>query len=162
MTTPDIIQQIDALQARYIQSLDKRNMAGWLETFDTADDASYICTSAENVDNDLPLALMMDDCHGRLEDRVTFITKIWAGTFQDYRTRHFIQQISCSPTGNDEYDVVTNFSVLYTPDDTGQSEVLASGEYQDRVKFNGSGPRFLSKKAVTDTTILPRYLVYPL
>jgi salicylate 5-hydroxylase small subunit len=158
----EISSAIGELQNAYIEALDNKDMHGWLATFDESAEASYILTTLDNEQQGLPLGLMLDDCHARLEDRVTFITKIWAGTFQDYRTRHVVQQTSCSMREQDIYEMRSNFSVFYTPTDTGQTNVLACGIYLDTVCILKDGARFISKKAVTDTSILPQYLVYPL
>lgn len=154
--------RIDELQTRYIDALDRKDMPGWLATFCNEPNTSYICTTQENLDRGLPLALMLDDCYARLQDRVTYITQIWAGTFQDYRTRHFIQRVSSELLSDGIIRVRTNFTVIYTPEDTGISEVLSGGIYEDVVRLAGEGARFMSKRAVTDTSVLPRYLVYPL
>lgn len=154
--------KIDELQTRYIHALDSKNIPAWLDTFAVVPEASYICNTQENVDRGLPLALILDDCHARLQDRVTYITKIWAGTFQDYRTRHFTQRVSAEMNADGSVRVSTNFSVLYTPEDSGSTQVLTAGVYEDIVSLKGDRAQFLSKKAITDTSILPRYLVYPL
>ena len=156
----DILARIGELQARYIHALDNKDFHAWANTFSTAEDASYICIAAENEDNNLPIALMYDDCRKRIEDRITFIEKIWVGTFQDYRTRHFIERTSYNCIGNDIFAVETNFSILYTPE-TGHSDVQVVGVYKDEVIVNGSGAKFKTKRAVYDTTVLPRYIVYP-
>ena len=162
MTTAEVSGAIGALQNAYIEALDNKYMDAWLETFDPRDDASYILTTLDNEQQGLPLGLILDDCHARLEDRVTYITEIWAGTFQDYRTRHVVQQIACTAFADDVFEVRSNFLVFYTPTDTGQSNVLACGVYFDRVAITPEGARFIAKKAVTDTSVLPQYLVYPL
>ncbi len=154
--------RIDELQTRYIDALDRKDMPGWLATFTREPKSSYICTTQENLDRGLPLALMLDDCYARLQDRVTCITQIWAGTFQDYRTRHFTQRVGAVVLPDNIVRVRTNFTVIYTPQDTGSSEVLTAGVYDDIVSLAGEGAQFLSKKAVADTSVLPRYLVYPL
>jgi len=158
--SPQIMGLIDDLQARYIHALDNKDFQAWVDTFDTAKDTSYFCISAENEDSGLPIALMYDDCHDRIEDRVTFIETVWAGTFQEYRTRHFIERTRCRALGGDVYAVETNFSILYTPE-TGRTSVQVSGVYKDEIVFNGEGARFKCKRAVYDTTVLPRYIVYP-
>ncbi len=150
------------VQNAYIEALDNKDMPAWLATFDERDDASYILTTRDNEQQGLPLCLMLDDCHARLKDRVTYITKIWAGTFQDYRTRHVVQQVACAAAADNQYDVRSNFSVFYTPSDTGQSSLLACGVYLDRIAITPTGARFVTKKAVTDTSVMPQYLVYPL
>lgn len=154
----DVLNRIDALQIEYIAALDHKDMPGWLASF--GNPGSYICIAAENVDHGLPLALMMDDCHERLEDRVTYVTKVWAGTFEDYQTRHFIQRISASDLGGGVYGVVTNFTVLYTAEQ-GKTDILVAGRYEDEIVLGANGAKFRSKRAVMDTNISPRYIVYP-
>ena len=156
----DVLAQVDELQIRYIIALGSKDMASWLATFSEREDASYICRSAENEAMGLPIALMLDDCRARLVDRTTFVTKIWKGTFQDYRTRHFVQRLSCEQVSEDTFKVRTNFSINYTFDPR-PSSVLATGMYEDVVVKEGDGLRFLSKCAIYDTTVLPQYIVYP-
>jgi anthranilate 1,2-dioxygenase small subunit len=157
-----ILSVMDELQLRYTCSLDRRDMAAWLSTFADIPEASHICTSAESVKAGEALAMMLDDCRSRLEDRVTFITKVWAGTFQDYQTRHVVQRVSVEELGDGRYQVLTNFIVSYTPEETGQTALLASGYYDDTVVVGTEGAWFEAKKAVMDASVLPHYLVYPL
>jgi 3-phenylpropionate/cinnamic acid dioxygenase small subunit len=155
---------IDAVNLKYIEALDRKEMNKWLDVFSDDDMASYICISRENVNRGLPLALMMDDCKARLFDRVTYITKIWAGTFEDYQTRHFVQRVRAEQISDLDFKVWSNFSVLYTPENAGGSGVLATGVYEDEIRLisSHSDGRIFSRRAVLDTTVLPRYLVYPL
>lgn len=156
----DVLARLDGLQNRYISALDGRDMPGWLVTFSERKDASYFCRSAENESMGWPIALMLDDCRARLEDRITFVTKIWKGTFQDYRTRHFTQRLSCEKMADDTYRVRSNFSIEYTFEPNATA-ILAAGVYEDVIVMEGDEPRFLSKRAIYDTTVLPQYVVYP-
>lgn len=156
----DTLANLDDLQNRYIVALDNKDMAGWAATFSERDDASYICRSAENESMGLPIALMMDDCQARIKDRITFVTKIWKGTFQDYRTRHFTQRLSCERESDTMYRVRSNFSIEYTFDPNA-SKILAAGVYEDVIVIEEGQPHFLSKRAIYDTTVLPQYVVYP-
>lgn len=162
MDLADIEAGIDRLQTRYIAALDGKRMQDWYETFSARSDSSYTCTTAENDTAGLPVALMLDDNRARLADRVTFVEKVWAGTFQDYRTRHFIQRLNCEALSDGRYAVQTNFSVMFTPEESGDSRVLVCGMYQDEVVSDAAGLRFLHKRAVMDTIVLPRYIVYPI
>ena len=159
MTNPDVLARIDALLTRYVRALDGRDMSGWLDCFGDKD-ASYICTTRENEDQNLPLALMMDDSCDRLRDRARFITEVWSGTFEDYQTRHFVQRLDCIDKGAGIYAVASNFMVAYTTA-RGRSEMLAAGVYQDEISLAGNDAKFKSKKAILDTVATPRYLVYP-
>lgn len=156
-----MLAAIDELQLRYADALDQRDMNAWLGTFSRKDDATYICTTAESVEGKLPVSMMLDDCRGRLEDRVTFITRIWAGTFQDYRMRHFMQRIRHERDG-DLWRIRTNFRVVCTPIGRDQRTDTVSGVYEDVVDCSGAEPVFLYKRAIADEAVLPRYLVYPI
>lgn len=151
---------IDNLQRRYMEALDRRDMDAWLDCFAQDAAASYFCIAAENVERGLEIALMYDDCRARLMDRVTFITKVWSGTFQPYRMRHFVQRIGVPTLDQGKLSVVSNFSIATTPEGGGSS-LLAVGYYEDSVVLDRGEPRFLRKRAVYDTTVLPRYIVYP-
>jgi len=163
MSNNEIESEIIKLQCAYIKSLDGKNMTEWLKCFSKKDNASYQCISAENLEGNMELSFMLDDSYNRLKDRVIYINEIWKGTFQDYRTRHFFQFLNIAPSniGENFYEILTNFQILYTPDDTQSTEVLVSGIYEDIVDANLPSPTFMHKKAILDTTVLPRYLVYP-
>jgi anthranilate 1,2-dioxygenase small subunit len=148
---------IDALQNEYVLALDDRNWDGWLNSF-TAD-GQYFAVAADDAAAGRPLALMMDDCPERLQDRVSYITRVW--TYEEYQTRHFVQRLKTTRAGDNEYDVVSNFSIFFTSE-AGESSILAVGKYEDRVLVAAEGARFRKKRAVIDSFLLPRYLVYPL
>ena len=153
-----MLARIDALQQRYVRALDTRDMTAWAGCF--SENGSYICIPRENVEQDLPVAHMMDDNLARIHDRVTYIARVWAGTFEDYRTRHFVQRIDCAPCGAGVVAVESNFMVAYTTN-RGRSEILVAGTYEDSIELGPGDARFRAKKAVLDTATTPRYLVYP-
>jgi anthranilate 1,2-dioxygenase small subunit len=154
---------IDALHTAYIAALDKGDMPVWAATF-AADDAKYFCISAENDRRGLPLALMYDDCRGRIDDRVSFVTKVWVGTYQPYRMRHFMQRLNVESAGENRYRVTTSFNIMMTPEG-GATQVLTSGEYRDLIEIQGTGDQcravFRERRAVYDADVLPRYIVFP-
>ncbi len=157
------VSAIDALHTAYLAALDKGDMAGWAATF-AVDEARYFCISAENDRRGLPLALMYDDCRGRIDDRVSFVTKVWVGTYQPYRMRHFTQRLSVSPAGASSYTVTSGFTIMMTPEG-GSTQVLTSGEYRDLIDIQGEGDHcravFRERRAVYDSDVLPRYIVFP-
>jgi anthranilate 1,2-dioxygenase small subunit len=153
-----MLARIDALQTRYLAALDRRNWSDWLACFSS--DGSYICTSQENVGQDLPLAIMMDDTRERLADRVKFITEVWSGTYEDYSTRHFVQRLTCEREAPDLFAVQTNFTVIYT-NSAGRTDLLVAGVYRDAIRVGPSDTSFKTKVAILDTFTTPRYLVYP-
>lgn len=158
MSEPSLVAQVDALQHRYVRALDRRDLAGWAECF--GEKGSYICLPRENEEQGLALAIMMDDSRARILDRVSYITKVWAGTFEDYTTRHFVQRLECARTEGGLVTVESNFMVAYTTA-RGRSEILVAGVYYDEIEIGAPGALFRSKRAVLDTVTTPRYLVYP-
>jgi 3-phenylpropionate/cinnamic acid dioxygenase small subunit len=153
-----VLTQIDDLQSRYMRTLDRRAMDGWAACFDSQ--ASYVCIARENEEQNLALAIMMDDNAERIRDRVTYVTKIWVGVFEDYTTRHFVQRVECQKLEPSLFLVESNFMVAYTTS-RGRSEMLVAGVYRDEIVLGAGGAAFRSKRAVLDTTVTPRYLVYP-
>lgn len=155
------LARIEELQNRYMRALDDRDMRGWLDTFSQDANATYICTNRESVEGNLPVAMMLDDNRARLEDRVTFITKVWEGSFQDYRMRHFVQRIEHVEEGG-LWRIRSNFRVVCTPLGRNQRVETVVGVYEDVVDCSGENALFMSKKAIVDDSVFPRYLVYPL
>jgi len=153
------LQLIQDLHARYNRALDRHDMRAWADCFGI--EASYVCTTQENEARNLPLAIMMDDSRERLEDRITYINKIWAGTFEDYTTRHFVERPQCRPAGPDRYEVESSFLVAYTSS-RGTSELLTTGTYFDQIEIAGDQALLRARKAVLDCPTTPRYLVYPI
>lgn len=154
------LRGLDDLQSRYIDALDRKRMGDWLDTF--GPDGSYVCKTLESEQAGWRVALILDDRRGRLEDRVKFVDKIWAGTFQDYQTRHFVHRCECRMDVGERYLIRSNFSVAFTRVDTGQTGILATGTYQDIVEMSEGRLLFSSKRAIIDAPILPHYIVYPL
>lgn len=150
---------IQKLQSRYCRALDKKDMQAWLNCF--AKDGSYALLPADNVEQGLPMALMLDDTYERLQDRVTYIAKVWQGTFEDYQTRHFVQEIEAIHEDGNLYRVESNVSVFFTGDE-GDTRILASGIYEDLIRIEGEQAVFVQKRVVIDTFVPPRYIVYPI
>jgi 3-phenylpropionate/cinnamic acid dioxygenase small subunit len=150
---------LDDLQNRYARALGLRDMRAWAACFD--DPGSYVCTVRENVDQGLGIAMMMDDSSERIQDRVKYVTEVWKGTFEDYHCRHFVHRTLCSIAHGGLIAVESNVLVTYT-DVRGRSGVLATGIYEDQIALKAEGARFRSKRVILDTTVTPRYLVYPL
>lgn len=165
MASDDITLEaaLDSLLLADANALDGKDMRAWLGNYANEDGAAYFCRSAENTEHGFALGFMYDDCRARLEDRVTFVNDIWAGTFQDYRTRHFVQRARWERVDASTVQMQSNFSVFMTPEDSGVTQVLAAGQYLDTVRVEKDGElKLLSRRAELDTSVLPRYLVYPL
>jgi anthranilate 1,2-dioxygenase small subunit len=149
---------IDELLGLYALVVDGQEWERWPELF--AEDCYYAVVSIENVEQDLPLAYMLDDSRGRILDRVKFVREVWAGTVEPYRTRHSIQRTMTMDLGSGVYEVQANFLVGYTLGD-GTAGMLAMGHYEDQIAVGEEGALFLRKVVYLDN-VPPRYLIYPL
>lgn len=158
----EVLMAFDSLQSQYVAAVDKQDMDGWLGTFADDESAAYVCTTAENVEAGLKIAWILDDCRARLLDRVTFVRKVWTGTYAAHRTRHVSQRTAWKPSEEGYFAVESNFIVTYTAADVRGTEVFATGIYQDLVRFEGGRLKFMKKQVVVDCPILNRYLVFPL
>jgi anthranilate 1,2-dioxygenase small subunit len=156
----NILSQLDELQLRYIDALGNKDMPGWLDTFSQT--GAYFCRTAEAEARDLGVSYIHDDCYARLKDRVQFVNRVWAGTYQDYQTRHFVQRLGSKKMEENLYALRSNVAVAFTRSDNGNTEFLIAGIYEDIVEISGSDARFHSKKVVIDSPLLPHYIVYPL
>jgi len=154
-------ERVRRLERRYVEALDSRRLDAWLDGF--AEDGSYFVIGADNDADGLPLCLMMDDCRERLEDRVTFVTEVWPGSFEDYRTRHFIQPLRLESEGEVSglFRAVANFTVFAT-DAKGRTSLFIAGEYRDRIRIAGDDCRYVERRVVMDTFTTPGVVVYPL
>jgi len=134
----DELRLVDELQLRYIDALDRKQMPEWAALFGA--EAEYVCTTAESEQAGLPLALIMDDCRGRIDDRVKFVDRVWAGTFQDYQTRHFVQRLACSRTQAGLFSVRSNVAIAFTRSDTNGWPRLSTSAYPRRVAAEQASP----------------------
>lgn len=155
----ETVLKIEQLNRSYVRALDGKDMQGWLATFDST--GSYICISEENERRGFPIAYMLDDCYARLQDRILQVEEIQDDSIEHYQPRHFTQFIDAEALGGGRYRAETNFSVNYTPADTGRTAILATGRYIDEVLINGEA-KYIQRKAVVDTNVLPRYIAYPI
>lgn len=150
--------EIDALYARYAQLLDEGPLTQWPSLF--FEDALYKATSRENVDRGWPLALMLCESRGALEDRANAIENL--SLTIPRRMRHMISGIMVSPAGTDSWKAEANFAIFETI--VGQQTVtFAAGRYQDTIGRDEDGAlRFKEKLAICDAALIRNSLVYPL
>ena len=155
---PAVLVQVDALLANYCEALDRRDMRAWLACF--AGNGQYELTTRENVALGLPVGLMLDDCHERLRDRVKYVEEVWNHAVEHYQTRHLWSRAACE-SADGGYAVRTHVSVFYTTSE-GHSALLTTGHYADEVVEENGALRRRSRRAILDTAVPPRYLIYPI
>lgn len=153
------ITVIESLNRDYICALDKLDMNAWLGCF--SEQGTYTFISEENDRRGFPIAFMLDDCYERLQDRVTQVVDIQFDSSEHYQMRHFTQLVSNSESADGRLQAEFNFTIYYTQRDTNQTHILCVGRYQDIIAIENGVARFIQRRAITDTNVLPRYIVYP-
>lgn len=155
----EVKEAIEALQRRYADALDSKDMQRWLACFDR--DGAYYVTGADNEADDLPICLMMDDSYERLVDRVTYVTRVWPGSFEDYQTRHFVQPLGIDASAGGLHAVKSNV-VVFATDPRGRTSLFVAGRYEDLVRVTAGSALFKERRVIMDTFATPGVVVYPL
>ena len=151
--------KVRALLREYVTVVDRTDLEAWRELF--AETSSYVVTTRENEERGLPLAFVYDDSKDRIHDRVTYVTQVWTGHYNDYRQRHIISDASVT-WKDDIAHVSVGFALYIAEPMRSGSRLLATGEYVDTVAIEAGVAKFRSKKVILDADVLPRYFVYPL
>jgi 3-phenylpropionate/cinnamic acid dioxygenase small subunit len=157
---PEQLRVAEQLIDAYVRGLDRLEVTRWPEYFAT--EASYIVTSRENLERGLQIAHILDDSRGRIEDRITYITKVWDGHYNEYWPRHVLGRSIVTDVVGDDIRVETNFAIYMSEPGEVGSRLFAVGYYDDVITVQDGEAKFKSKTVVLDTTVLPRYFVYPL
>lgn len=155
----DAETEIIQLLQLYVEIVDSGDIHRWPDLF--ALDASYQVISRDNLQAGLPLSFVLDDSRGRILDRVTYIHEVWKNAVNDYVPRHLISLPRVVGIGENAYHLDAAFAV-YATSLAGESNLLAVGTYDDEIVYEAGSPRIRSKRVIVDTTVLPRYFIYPL
>jgi 3-phenylpropionate/cinnamic acid dioxygenase small subunit len=156
----DLLEAAGSLQRAYVHTLDSLDIQAWPGYF--ASDPAYAVTTRENVERGLDLALVLDDSRERIHDRVVYITKVWDGHYNQYWPRHVMGPPFVIGGDGEELELETPLAVYITEPGEIGSRLLAVGVYRDVVTLQDGEAKFRSRQVVLDTSVLPRYFVYPL
>lgn len=150
--------EVEALYARYAASIDEGPLSDWPLLFNET--CSYRAISRENVNRGWPLALILAESRGALEDRVNAIENL--SLTIPRRMRHLISGLTITGLTDKNHSVEANFAVFETIE--GQQTVcFAAGRYRDIVTRGSEGQLlFFEKIAICDSAIIRNSLVYPL
>ena len=142
---------------RYCHTLDDGSVEDWSAFFE--DDAVYQVTTRENVAANRPIGIVLCEGRGMMDDRIRAL-KI-ANIFESHTFRHIVGRPLIEPEFEGRYRVRSSFSVfriMYT----GQTDLFATGRYEDIVSVSGAGIRFAERVVVLDSRSLDTLMVYPL
>lgn len=141
----------------YVHALDDGRIDDWSAFF--THDATYQVTTRENVERGMPLGIVMCEGRGMMDDRIKAL-KI-ANIFESHSYRHVVGCPLVEPLGNGRYAVRSSF-VAYRTMYTGQTDVFATGRYDDVLQSGPQGLRFAQRRVVLDSRVVDTLMVYPL
>jgi 3-phenylpropionate/cinnamic acid dioxygenase small subunit len=155
--TSDLRVALQEFYFRYAECLDGGRLEQWPEFF--VDGCAYRITTRRSLRLGPDDDLMSLRTKSALRDRIVAITQ--SEDYEPHTQRHFITNFRVQVSGADELRVQANVQVLRTYPGR-ETEVLASGQYSDRVAVTAGRFNFREKACVLDSEVAPRDLVYPL
>jgi 3-phenylpropionate/cinnamic acid dioxygenase small subunit len=143
------------LYSAYTAALDEGRYRDWADCF--CEQAEYRLTTKENHERGLPIAIILCEGRGMIDDRA--FTTSETTISQPRALRHIVSGMTVSADGNG-YQVRADFLILQTMLDR-MTEIVMSGRYIDRVVAEAGRLLFESRVCVTDTLLYPTSVVAP-
>jgi 3-phenylpropionate/cinnamic acid dioxygenase small subunit len=155
--SPELRTRLADLYGAYDEALAEGEYERWPDFFTEA--CVYKITSRENYDAELPVALIYAESRAMLVDRVAALRKtmLYAPRIIRNLTGGMVLR-SIQPDG---MRLSASFAVFQTLLNE-PSAVFLCGRYYDRVVEDGGALRFAERLCVTDATLVPTSLIFPL
>jgi anthranilate 1,2-dioxygenase small subunit len=150
-------RQVEALQTRYIRTIDDDRVEEWPGLF--AEQCLYKIVTRENFERGLPLAIMECRSRGMLEDRVTGLRRI--NVYEPQRYSHQTSGLVIERLDQAIVACRSNYLVVRTTGD-GTMTLFSCGIYLDKIGMAGEEARFLERIVVTDSRRVETLLAIPL
>jgi anthranilate 1,2-dioxygenase small subunit/terephthalate 1,2-dioxygenase oxygenase component beta subunit len=148
---------VQDLNARYVDAIDEGRFEQWPDFF--VNDGHYRITTAENVEQELPLSIIYATSRAMLRDRVRALRD--ANVYEAQRYRHVLGPPRIEPSGEGSVRAQTSFMVARIMH-TGETALFATGRYVDRVVLTGDAARFADKTVILDSRQIDTLLAIPL
>lgn len=146
-----------AFNAAYAHAIDSDALEQWPGFF--TEDCHYRITHVDNEREGLDAGIVYADSRAMLEDRIAALRE--ANIYERQRYRHLLGIPLIEQSGADGAAARTPFIVARIMA-TGQTEVFATGVYQDRFVQQDGQLRLRSRIAVCDSTVTDTLLALPL
>ncbi len=154
--TAKLRREAEDLLTDYTSAIDEGELDRWPGFF--ADPCLYKIVSKENVDAGLPLALLLCDSPGMLQDRTDAFSKL--NVFAPRTWRHMTGAVRLTEDGK-LTRARSNFVIFETL--SGQNtHVLCAGEYRDVLVHQDGALKFAERLCIYDTTMIPNSIVMPI
>ena len=147
--------EIADLVNAYALAIDDGELDRWPGFF--ASDCLYKIIARENFDSGLPLALLLCDSQGMLQDRVEAFSKL--NVFGPRSWRHMLGAVHATGS-EEEITTRTNFVIFETLAGK-DTHILCAGEYRDIIVREDGTLKFRERLCVYDTTMILNSIVHP-
>jgi 3-phenylpropionate/cinnamic acid dioxygenase small subunit len=149
--------RVQDLNARYVEAIDEGRFEDWPDLF--MEHCKYRITTAENVEQGLPLSIIYATSRAMLRDRVKALRE--ANVYEAQRYRHVLGPSRLEPGEGGSVGARTNFMVARVMH-TGDTALFATGRYLDRVVLAGGAALFAEKTVILDSRQIDTLLAIPL
>ena len=167
--------ELEDLYAAYVDCLDNGELERWPEFF--TDACLYKIIPRDNFERGLPLALMLCESKGMLQDRVEALRR--TSVYAPRSLRHLVSSIRITPASppalrpsipqegvgtrglEGVIPVRANYAVFQTLVDE-PTQVFNVGRYLDQLVREDGQLKFKEKLCVFDSVLVPGSLIYPL
>ncbi len=148
-----------AFHADYADTIDSDRLEEWPGHF--VEDARYVVTHVENIQEGLSAGVIYADNRAMLEDRVAALRQ--ANIYEKQRYRHIIglPKFLEREREGERIQCRTPFVVVRIMAG-GDSLLFASGYYEDRLVRDGSALKIQARLVVCDSTAIDTLMVLPL
>ena len=154
---PALRARLADLYSAYDEALAEGKYESWPGFFTEA--CVYKILPRENYDAGLPVALIYAESRGMLTDRVVALRKTIL--YAPRIVRNLTAGIVLRSIDPDGMRLSASFAVLQTLLNE-PSTVFLCGRYYDRVVEDGGALRFAERVCVTDATLVPTSLIFPI
>lgn len=151
------LMQLCAFNAAYANTIDSDALENWPAYF--TEFCHYRVTHIENEREGLAAGIVYANSRAMLEDRISALRE--ANIYERHSYRHMIGMPLITASSDDAIEASTPFMVARIMH-TGQTELFATGSYQDRF-VREDGKLLLARRvAVCDSTVTDTLLALPL
>lgn len=148
---------IAAFNARYAHTIDSDDLEHWPSYF--TGDCHYRITHVENEQEGLAAGIVYAESRAMLEDRIAALRE--ANIYERQRYRHLLGMPMVTSNDGAVTTASTPFVVVRIMA-SGESEVFATGVYNDRFVTEGGALLLAERVAVCDSTVTDTLLALPL
>lgn len=148
---------ICAFNATYAHTIDSDALGSWPAFF--TEDCHYRITHVENEQEGLAAGIVYADSRAMLEDRIAALRE--ANIYERQRYRHLLGMPMVDAADDRTAQARTPFIVVRIMA-TGQSEVFATGVYQDRFVRREGRLLLAERVAICDSTVTDTLMALPL